>query len=130
MARKPITSMNQLTPSEQKVVEHLWNVRNMGNSHTVYVNHVSQSGLKRNMTFTTVIDDTVVDFTDLAGKLIGSTIQPKGMIVRGCGMDMTFASMINIYDKVMALLVPNIAKKTPSGEFEAVQRRNVELAFQ
>jgi len=114
-----ITSLDQLSRSEIDLVNHLWAVKDTPNAITVNLNHVSHDGMKRNMTYQTEVNGETVTFTELAGKLTGCRVQPKGMVVEGTGMDMVFSSLMNLYQSIAKQIDPS--QMVNAYQFDAVQ---------
>ena len=68
------------------------------NEDTIYTNcqHVSQSGMTRDIQLLFVKDDKLINLNYYVSKVLGNRIVNNGIRIGGCGMDMGFALVDNL----------------------------------
>lgn len=90
--------MEKLTKKEQNILNGIYKLRGIliecgSNRVKAYVTHVAPSGMSRRVKFYT---QDGKDMTPLIAYIMERTINDKGILVRGCGVDVIFATLYNI----------------------------------
>jgi len=82
---------------QEQARENLFALKLVAND-TVYcvLRHVSASGMSRNIDFYIIKNNQPLFITGLIANLLGLKRAKEGLTVKGCGMDMGFATVYNL----------------------------------
>tara|TARA_R100000808_G_C2141959_1_gene149765 strand:+ start:625 stop:990 length:366 start_codon:yes stop_codon:yes gene_type:complete len=88
--------MNKKQKEKLEALEHLRKLVKSGDTLYTQVNHVSKSGMTRDIAIRLIKDNQILSLTYWTAKLFGDPIKNNGVRVSGCGMDMGFHLVYNI----------------------------------